>query len=633
MKTPVAPSTSTSNQEDKASEKKRDKSNENSLRKADTVKKDKDMLSIKSPSLIKYKAGSPTQKANQRTVIMKTDQSMKQTGTTGNEEPKRTSIEVRSYEEDEDFNYDRFRGPPPDQRKPWALRSRGRGRGRGRPWASRGDRDIDARKEQVPQSYYSQAGVSQAEGYLSVEDTDGKTTFYHYTKEEEEERQKKRDSKNRKRTDSLESTSSSDDKSLKKCFKQNSSFDEEALSIKSPKVSSTSSSESGSDKVKQMTLLEKVNEIIKSCVKMKEEKLMSNTALDKTNMIIRKAQEKEQRLLGKTKQGKNTPCADHKFQMDREEGELNEDSDDNSKSGKEETHMISKNNNYRKVTVFSSRKDQMSGKQQKVGLSKLPSQSPTPPSVCELSGKSKSYSRSRSKSRSRSRSPRRSRSSKRHCSSSRSPSYTRRGGNGGYFNTRSSRSRTPPRYFRDKRSRNNWIAVSPCTLQEGVTLHRGAQTRLRVAPKGEFSFPENQNCLVRVTKWTGRDSISNVKIKPQLVTLGDTPDLEIEVEGEGQLQRYDKVACLSILAAQIPSGLFTSAAARRLDWTDRSDNMDRRWFRVTTVVLHKKGEVSYRALPLAMLWMWPPVYICLDQTDSNSSLYFYLLVSLYPSKF
>jgi len=134
--------------------------------------------------------------------------------------------------------------------------------------------------------------------------------------------------------------------------------------------------------------------------------------------------------------------------------------------------------------------------------------------------------------------------------------------------------------------------VSPCTLQEGVTLHRGAQTRLRVAPKGEFSFPENQNCLVRVTKWTGRDSISNVKIKPQLVTLGDTPDLEIEVEGEGQLQRYDKVACLSILAAQIPSGLFTSAAARRLDWTDRSDNMDRRWFRVTTVVLHKKGTLG-----------------------------------------
>ena len=169
---------------------------------------------------------------------------------------------------------------------------------------------------------------------------------------------------------------------------------------------------------------------------------------------------------------------------------------------------------------------------------------------------------------------------------------------------RASRSRTPPRYFRDKR-RNNWIAVSPCTLQEGVTLHPGAPARVRVAPKGEFSFPENQNCLVRVTKWTGRDSVTNVTIRPQLVTLGDTPDMEIEVEGEGQLQRHAKVACLSILAAKIPSGLFTSAAARRLDWTDRSENMDRRWFRVTTVVLHKKGEVSYPTLPLAMLWMWP----------------------------
>ena len=78
---------------------------------------------------------------------------------------------------------------------------------------------------------------------------------------------------------------------------------------------------------------------------------------------------------------------------------------------------------------------------------------------------------------------------------------------------------------------------------------------MRVAPKGEFSFPENENSMVRVTKWTGRDSIQNVRIKPQVVTLGDTPNLEIEVEGEGDLHRFDKIACLSILSTSIPPGL------------------------------------------------------------------------------
>ena len=95
--------------------------------------------------------------------------------------------------------------------------------------------------------------------------------------------------------------------------------------------------------------------------------------------------------------------------------------------------------------------------------------------------------------------------------------------------------------------------------------------------------------MVRVTKWTGRDSIPNVRIKPQVVTLGDTPNLEIEVEGEGDLHRFDKIACLSILSTSIPPGLFTSAASHRLNWTDRTEDSDRRWFRVTTVVLHKKG--------------------------------------------
>merc|ERR1719507_1656954 len=51
------------------------------------------------------------------------------------------------------------------------------------------------------------------------------------------------------------------------------------------------------------TLLEKVNEIIKSCVKLKEDKGISEEKLKKANKIIEKAEEKKKRLMvGKTKE-------------------------------------------------------------------------------------------------------------------------------------------------------------------------------------------------------------------------------------------------------------------------------------------------------------------------------------------
>ena len=68
----------------------------------------------------------------------------------------------------------------------------------------------------MPKSYLSKSGVSQAEGYLSVEDTDGKTTFYHYTKEEEEEQKKKREQ----RSMSKDSTGSGEDKNVKTSLKK-----------------------------------------------------------------------------------------------------------------------------------------------------------------------------------------------------------------------------------------------------------------------------------------------------------------------------------------------------------------------------------------------------------------------------
>ena len=47
--------------------------------------------------------------------------------------------------------------------------------------ASSPGRDIDARVERVPSHHFSARKLKKKDGYVSVEDTDGKTTFYHYT--------------------------------------------------------------------------------------------------------------------------------------------------------------------------------------------------------------------------------------------------------------------------------------------------------------------------------------------------------------------------------------------------------------------------------------------------------------------
>lgn len=478
------------------------------------------------------------------------------------------------------------------------------------PWGGRSGRDIDARTETVPKSYYSKAGLSQAEGYLSVEDTDGKTTFYHYTKEEEEERKLKRESESAKqRSKSKDSNASTEEKHPKGKVvppeKQDQDDSEKGAKIQSRTLSRESrDSESGSEKeTKKMTLLEKVNEIIKSCVKMKEEKKMSSIALDKTNQIIHKAQEKERKLKAKIKNSKDKDRIldkgieegyDEFHIVDRalEEGELKDSESEHAVAEEDETLVIGNKSSQRTVTIFNCKDKNVTKEKEEIEKPKKAS-SPSPErKVHKSRSRSRSRRQSLPKSRSRSISRERSRSRGRQAKSgSRSPSYNRRGGRGGCYNRRSSRSRSPPRAQRD-RGRNNWIAVAPCTLDESITLQPGKVIKVKVAPKGEFSFKENQGCMVRVTKWTGRDSINNVKIKPQLVTVGSLPSMEIEIEGEGHVGRVDKIACLSILSAQIPSALFTSAASRRLDWCDRTQNSDRRWFRVTTVVLHKKGTLG-----------------------------------------
>ena len=51
-----------------------------------------------------------------------------------------------------------------------------------------------------------------------------------------------------------------------------------------------------------------------------------------------------------------------------------------------------------------------------------------------------------------------------------------------------------------------------------------------VAPRGQFSFKENKGSMVRITKWTGRDYIGCIHIRPQIVTIDENMDLQIEVE-------------------------------------------------------------------------------------------------------
>ena len=148
-------------------------------------------------------------------------------------------------------------------------------------------------------------------------------------------------------------------------------------------------------------------------------------------------------------------------------------------------------------------------------------------------------------------------------------------------------SRSPGRI----RDSQHWVPVAPCTIHENVTLEKCSKMMVTVAPKGEFSFRENKGCMVRITKWTGREYVGSIHIKHQVVTLDDNLDLQIEVENpypekDIPLFRHDKIACLSILSSPIPSSLFSSVSSGS---PDRYESDSRRWFKVTTVLLHKKG--------------------------------------------
>ena len=114
-----------------------------------------------------------------------------------------------------------------------------------------------------------------------------------------------------------------------------------------------------------------------------------------------------------------------------------------------------------------------------------------------------------------------------------------------------------------------------------------------IKAKGEFSFKDNPGCMVKITKWTGKDSVNSIHVRPQIVCLSDSSSVSIEVGNSYQdraisLHKHDKIACLSILSAPTPARMFSSLSCS----PDRLQTGERRWFKVTTVVLHKKGSLD-----------------------------------------
>ena len=313
------------------------------------------------------------------------------------------------------------------------------------------------------------------------------------------------------------------------------------------------------------SILSKVNEIIKSCVKLKEDKQISGEKLEKANLIIEKAKEKERKILQQLEKKIDLATSTSRAKM-LEEGEITESEFDDNESRKnildiltskvEESnqsksqrivHVIRKQNNPKpskprsksKSTTFMTR-----------SASKSRSRSPRSKSR----SRSRSWSRGRSVSRGRSDSRRRWRSPSRRSSRSRSRSRYRFRGRGTHYMVSRSRSRSRGRTVQQKKT---WIAVSPCVIMDNLTLEEDTKRKITVVQKDQYYFPCNAGCMVKITKWTGQDHVGGIHVSQQTVTLEDKRDIDVVVENpyedrQLKLEKLDKIACLSILSAPIP---------------------------------------------------------------------------------
>ena len=360
---------------------------------------------------------------------------------------------------------------------------------------------------------------------------------------------------------------------------------------KSPLASDSSSTDlemfNGEFKEKQkQSLLEKVNEIIKSCVRLKTEKNITGIKLEKANKIIAKAEAKKIKLLNHPKeedQGKRkeetelerkeeeedcievnpaeSDLRSEKDPEDIEEGEITDDDEE-----EEEVSVVSvRPSSVRKSSVCSELQA-MAGKdnrQVRLSLDK------------------------RREARTHSRSP----------SLSPSHSYRKKAAvSGSRYSHHQYRQRSPSVSTEsevDEAELSRWIPITPCTIQEDVEVEPMSTVLVNIKAKGEFSFKDNLGCYVRITKWTGKDSVDFLTIKPQVIKI-ESSLVRVEMSNTYSdkflnIYKHDKVACMSILSSPPPSAMLS-----RINCSpERYQSQDKRWFKVTTVVLHKKGEDFY----------------------------------------
>jgi len=505
-------------------------------------------------------------------------------------------------------------------------------------------RDIDARYEPVPSSYFSKHGMTDNDGFLTLDDGDGKTTFYHYKEKERQsikEKEMERSSKkkmisskesckdldhngsvNNKKVDHDDQNKtghqpSSDDtkeeilrEALRKRLANKTPTDEQVLKDENEKkeTRSENSKEKEQDE-KKISLLDKVNKIIKSCVMLKEEK-KTNVKDSRKAEVKLDNEEKDKKQISDSEiigiKGHLSVTINKVNEAKLEDGELNDSEQE------DESEQTVPNKSQRKVTIFNKNtaieegydynfRRSSSAKSDGIRAS---SKSSRTSSSLKTRSQTKSKTRSKSRSRSQQRGRKRQGSfsntlSRKIDSIPRKKSWSRQRSLSQQY--RRSRSRSSPRYteYRRRQSRSpdrmrrseQWVPVSPCTIQENVTLEKCSTMMVTVAPRSQFSFKGNKGSMVRITKWTGRDYIGCIHIKPQIVTIDENQDLQIEVENPYPekniyLQKHDSIACLSILTSPIPSAMFSSVHSSP---ADKYENGSKRWFKVTSVVLHKKG--------------------------------------------
>ena len=370
-------------------------------------------------------------------------------------------------------------------------------------------------------------------------------------------KRKERKHSSRKHSTSSESEDSEEDEKPKKKKRRQKSRSELSSSdrsevtktppptkiIKQEKVSEPSSSEEGSDSssnefdkilksdnkvVQKQSLLEKVNAIIKSCVKLKDEKKISGSKLEKANKIIAKAEAKKQKLLKdshddkenindkdsiKNSDDNNITIEDNnndkvdekadadcvqindqeKIAEDIEEGEITDDDED------DEVKQTEK--------VSEDEKDQESIKKEKKKKKKMKSSHKRRRSYSsdsnqgnvndELQAMAGGDNRRTRKSLDN---PARSRSRTR--SLSQEHSYRRKAAmtGGARYTGVQYRSRSPSDYS-DQEDENSelhrWIPITPCTIMEEVEVEPMSTAIVTIRAKGEFSFKDNPGCYVR----------------------------------------------------------------------------------------------------------------------------------------